>query len=101
MVCWAIHFGGIALRFRTSQPRLPARPALPWVALALISGLHSPPAALAATPTTCSFDGTTRVATVVVGEGTGATLARVGDAISVNGVACETATVTTTDRIHI
>lgn len=59
------------------------------------------PAARAATATVCSFDDTTGVVTVAVGEGVEATISRTGDAVAVDGIACETATVSTADLIQV
>jgi Ca2+-binding RTX toxin-like protein len=50
---------------------------------------------------TCSFDAQTGAVTVVVGTGETAVIARAGDAIALDGVPCDTATVTTTDSISV
>lgn len=50
---------------------------------------------------TCAFDAQTGIMTVLVGTGETAVLARSGDAITLDGVGCDTATVTTTDSIVV
>ena len=50
---------------------------------------------------TCVFDAQTGIMTVVVGTGETAVLARSGDAIMLDGVGCDTATVTTADSIVV
>lgn len=50
---------------------------------------------------TCAFDAQTGIMTVLVGTGETAVLARSGDAIMLDGVGCDTATVTTTDSIVV
>ncbi len=50
---------------------------------------------------TCAFDAQTGAMTVTVGAGETAVLARSADAITLGGVQCDTATVTTTDSIAV
>lgn len=50
---------------------------------------------------TCVFDGVTATATVDVGNGETATIARAGDAITLDGAPCDVATVTNTDAIVV
>jgi Ca2+-binding RTX toxin-like protein len=69
--------------------------------LSLLLGLLSIPAAWAAAVTVCSFDDTTGVVTVTVGDGVQAAISRIGDAVAVDGLACETATVSSTDLIQV
>jgi Ca2+-binding RTX toxin-like protein len=68
--------------------------------LGLLCVLASMPPAMAA-PTACVFDEPTGTATVTVGDGLVATVSRDGDAIEVDGVPCETATVNDTDRLEV
>jgi Ca2+-binding RTX toxin-like protein len=89
------------LKSCSSQRRCHLRRSLLWAALSLLLGLLSIPAAWAAVATVCSFDETTDVVTVAVGDGVEATISRNGDAVTVDGLACETATVTTTDLIEV
>jgi Ca2+-binding RTX toxin-like protein len=70
------------------------------VLLGVLCVLASMPPASAA-PTACVFDDTTGTATVTVGDGLVATISRGGDAIEVDGVPCETATVTNTDVLEV
>jgi len=58
-------------------------------------------AAPAAAAPTCVFDGPTATLTVDVGNGETATIARAGDAITLDGVACDIATVANTDAIVV
>jgi Ca2+-binding RTX toxin-like protein len=58
-------------------------------------------AAPAGAAPTCSFDAQTGAMTVVVGTGETAVIARSGDAITLDGAPCDTATVTTTDSIAV
>lgn len=69
--------------------------------LALSILIASMSSAAAATPTTCVFDDTTGTAVVAVTDGGVATIARSGEAVTVDGIACQTATVTNTDLIQI
>jgi Ca2+-binding RTX toxin-like protein len=55
----------------------------------------------AAAAPTCAFDGQTGGMTVVVGTGESAVIARSGEAITLDGAQCDTATVTTTDAILV
>ncbi len=59
------------------------------------------PIARAGGATTCAFDAPSATATVTVTQGVVATISRDGDAIAVNGVLCQTATVTNTDVIEV
>jgi Ca2+-binding RTX toxin-like protein len=68
--------------------------------LGVLCVLASMPPAIAA-PTACVFDDTTDTATVTVGDGLVATVSRNGDAIEVDGVPCETATVNSTDVLEV
>lgn len=66
--------------------------------LGVLCVLASTPPALAAS-TACVLDDTT--VTVTVGDGLVATVSRDGDAVAVDGVPCETATVTNTDVLEV
>ena len=85
---------------RLSQRRHLRRSSL-GMTLSLLLGLLSIPAAWAAAVTVCSFDDTTGVVTVTVGDGVQAAISRIGDAVAVDGLACETATVSSTDLIQV
>jgi len=58
-------------------------------------------AAPAAAVPTCAFDGPTATITVAVGNGETATIARTGEAITLDAVPCGAATVSTTDAIVV
>src|SRR5688500_9878368 len=68
--------------------------------LGVLCVLASVPPAMAA-PTACVFDDTTGTATVTAGDGLVATVSRDGDAIEVDGVPCDTATVTNTEALEV
>ena len=57
------------------------------------------PAAVAQAAASCSFDDVTGTVSVTAAHGEIPTVSRLGDAIALDGVACETATVTNTDSI--
>ena len=59
------------------------------------------PAAVARAAASCSFDEGTGLVSVTAMHGDVATISRLGDAIAVDGVACETATVTNTESIDV
>jgi Ca2+-binding RTX toxin-like protein len=77
------------------------RPFALGIVVSLLLALTSTPIARAATPSSCTFDGVTDVATVTVGDGLLATISRSGEAVALDGVPCEAATTTTTERIEI
>lgn len=67
--------------------------------LLLVTMLSVPVIVRAGTLTSCSFDETGAVVSVTV-DGI-ATIARLGDAIAIDGIACDTATIANTDRIMV
>jgi Ca2+-binding RTX toxin-like protein len=70
-----------------------------WAILTLIGALAGPvPPARAAT---CAFDPSTASVTIEVGDGETGVIARSGDAITLNGAPCGSATVSTTDTIVV
>ena len=71
------------------------------VVAALVGTAFGLSAAPAVAVPTCTFEAQTGVVTVVVGTGETAVVARSGEAITLDGVACDTATVTTTDSIVV
>lgn len=84
----------------------PYRVAVRWAARSLVTactlvlsvtGLAVPAGAVP----TCTYDPVTLSATVTVGNGESATIARAGAAITLDGAPCEAATVTTTDTIVV
>lgn len=81
--------------------RLPRTPLVLAAVLALTTlgllGLASPAGAAAV----CAFDPTTGIVTVTLAASEAATISRMADAIALDGVACGTATVTTTDTIQV
>ena len=82
---------------KTIQGRRSLRGLLPLVlALALLW-----PAAVAHAAASCSFDAVTGTVSVTAAHGEVPTVSRLGDAIALDGVACETATVTNTDSIDL
>jgi Ca2+-binding RTX toxin-like protein len=83
----------------TFRSRRSLRGILPLV---LASSLLWPAAVALAAPASCSFDGGTGIVSVAAAtHGEVATISRLGDAIALDGVACETATVTNTDLISV
>jgi Ca2+-binding RTX toxin-like protein len=69
------------------------------VAVGLATWLLPPTSAAAST--TCVFDAGTGTVTIDVGVSETATIVRSGDALDVNGVPCDTATVTNTGQVNI
>jgi Ca2+-binding RTX toxin-like protein len=67
--------------------------------LALAAWGFTAPVALA--QATCTFDAGTATVQVTLAAGAAATISRAGDAIAVDGVACDTATVTNTDTVQV
>ena len=57
------------------------------------------PTASLAAPPVCKFDGATATVTIAIPRNETATLSRTGDAILLDGAACDTATVTNTDLV--
>ncbi|MGH2591687.1 MAG: hypothetical protein ACRDGW_12960, partial [Actinomycetota bacterium] len=76
-----------------------------WAARSLVAAcalvLSVAGLAVPAGAATCAYDPVTLSATVTVGNGESATIVRVGSAITLDGVPCGTATVTTTDTIVV
>ena len=73
----------------------------PGLVVSFLLALTLSPIARAGGATTCAFDAASATATVTVTQGVVATISRDGDAIAVNGVPCQTATVTNTDVIDV
>jgi Ca2+-binding RTX toxin-like protein len=79
------------------MPRSVGRPlVLACVITFFVVGIARP-----ASAATCTYDGVTDTATVTVGNGESATIARNADAITVDGDACDAATVANTDTIVV
>jgi Ca2+-binding RTX toxin-like protein len=100
---------GTDRRYRGAVPR-PAsrslvgaapRPAVRTLVVACAVGLSLGVLAAPAAAATCTYDAVTRAATVTVGNGESATIARAGPAITLDGVPCDAATVDTTDTIAV
>ena len=74
----------------------------PFLSLvAVISILVAPSAAVAGPLSTCSYDGTTKTATIDVAAGELVTIRRADEAITLDGVACGAATIGNTDLVSI
>ena len=81
-------------------PRGQLRRFAPSLVVSTLLTLTISAVARAAPASQCAFDDT-GVATVMVGDGLLATISRSGDAVAVDGVPCQTASVTTTDLIEV
>jgi Ca2+-binding RTX toxin-like protein len=71
---------------------------LPLLFVLAAWGLAAP---VALAQTTCTFDAGTATVQVTLAAGAAVSISRAGDAIAVDGVACDTATVTNTDTVQV
>lgn len=88
---------GTSARYRVAVRRAARTLALACALAVSVVGLAAP----AGAAPTCTYDAPTLSVTVDVGNGETATIGRAGVAITLDGVPCDVATVTTTDTIAI